>query len=137
MTDGRLQIGRAADRIRDELASTLSELDRRRHVAMDFRYQVKEHLPWLAAAVGGLALLAGGGFAWWRAQRRRDRGHLFQDRLRGFVRAWEHPKRIAARDVSRSLPVELARKAAIGFVVAAVSQVARRSAQRLLPDNGS
>jgi hypothetical protein len=71
--------------LRDELGEIVGEIDRRRHEAFDLRLQMRRHAG-VVAAIGGVALvLAIGGFAVWRASRRRQQNVL--ERVQNLGRA--------------------------------------------------
>ncbi|RIL05728.1 MAG: hypothetical protein DCC71_09245 [Proteobacteria bacterium] len=57
--------------IRDDLSGLMSELDRRRHAALDWRLQLRNHRRELMIAAGGLALAVAGGVAVRHAMRQR------------------------------------------------------------------
>ena len=127
------QTEKTADRIRSELLSTLGELDRRRKRATSVRYQVTSHLPFVVA---GAAVLAGAaGIAIWVG---RVRGHSrksinLRARVEAFMRAWEHPNRVATRAKDKPLPMELGKKLLLIFAGAMAARLARVSAEKLLP----
>jgi hypothetical protein len=126
------QTEKTADRIRTELLSTLGEIDRRRRRATDVRYQVATHLPLLLAAGAVLAgvVAVSVGVRRVRAHSRRTIG--LRDRLEAFIRAWEHPKRVATRANDRPLPAELLKKIALIFAGAFASRLARVSSRRVI-----
>jgi len=131
MSEAREQMERAADRIRDDLMVTLKELDRRRHVATDLRTQIRSRAPLLiGVGVGVLGIAAGTAFL--LARRHGVAGKL-SPRWDALVRAWEHPKRLAARAGGRPFAVALGQKLAISFAVAFGAQLARRIARSMLP----
>jgi len=129
MNAAREQAERTADRVRAELLSTLQELDRRRHRALDLRYQIEKHFSLVVAIAAGAGLVAAGALllAVMRARLRRE--NLIGERIRGFIRAWDNPERIANSD-----PVA-ARRMAIALAVTLATQLAKRGAQRLLPSS--
>jgi hypothetical protein len=132
----REQVERTADRLRLELMATLEELERRRQAAMDVRQQLTDHLGLVAGVgVGALILTSTAmGFAWIRRRNRRAAG--LRERVRGFIRAWEHPDRVAARGKDdRRFSTELARRMAFTAATALTSQLARRAGRSLLPAN--
>lgn len=135
MTSARDQSEKAADRIRSELMSTLRELDRRRHLALDLRYQARQHFTAIMLLAAGALVATGAGITLAILRARRRRASLFSERIAGLVRAWENPKRIAARAPARALPAEVARKLAIAFAAALAIQLTRRSARHLLPSD--
>src|SRR5262249_43807642 len=61
--------------LRAELTTLVSELDRRRHEALDVRLQIKRRAPSLAIAAVALAVAAPG-FVWWRARQARQMAPL-------------------------------------------------------------
>jgi hypothetical protein len=133
MSESREQVERAADRIREDFLATLKELERRRHQAMDFRYQVRTHralLIGVGASVGAL-IAAAWGLA--RLKARRRRATLRQQRWKALGRAWRHPRRLATKAPGRPLPAELGRKASTAFLSALAVQLARRSATAMVP----
>lgn len=122
----------AADRYRSELISALQELDRRRGEAMDMRLQVQKHkgqLIAVVAVIGGVAAL-GIGFAIIRS--REEKARLRRERVRGFIRAWENPKRLASKAPDRPMPAELARKFVLVFATALISNYAKKSANAVI-----
>ncbi|MFZ5468889.1 MAG: hypothetical protein ACOZIN_05565 [Myxococcota bacterium] len=125
------QSRRAADRIRDELLLTLEEVDRRRHRALSVRYQLRVHLGWWVVGVGTLVLTVGGGVWLARLRQKSRRARAARERVRAFIRAWEHPRRVATRAPYRPLPAELARRWALAFASGLAAQLARRAVARL------
>jgi len=61
--------------LRAELTTLVSELDRRRHEALDVRLQIKRRAPGLAIAAVAL-LVAASGFVWWKARQARQMATL-------------------------------------------------------------
>jgi hypothetical protein len=133
MSDAREQANQAADRVRDDLLTTLKELDRRRLQATDWRYQVQAHQRTLliagAAVVGVVAL--GVGLAVARRQVARHR-HV-QRRWEALGRAWNHPERIATRADDAPGLQQLLRKALLAFGVALASRAGKRAAVSMVP----
>ena len=127
------QTEKTADRIRDELLSTLHELDRRRARVTDVRLQVREHLGALALAGGVLAFGLGLTVLVARTRAKSRRSVLLSDRVHAFIRAWEHPRRVATRSADKPAPQELLQRLALVFATAFASRYAKQSAQRLLP----
>jgi hypothetical protein len=128
------QTQKTADRIRDELVTTLRELDRRRQRAMDLRYELVESWGRVALAFAGVAVaLVGGAVIGTRAFRRRPTA-LRKQRVKALRRAWAHPRRIASKAEGKPLPVVLGRKVAMAFVTAFAARFASQAAQRAFPD---
>jgi hypothetical protein len=132
MSDGREQVEKAADNIRAELLTTLHELDRRRHLAFDLRYQVNKHLPLLIIVSAGVVLAVGLGVTITTLRSRARKNHVLQERVLGLLRAWENPQRIANASVDRPLTAAAGRKVALALASAVAAQFAKRSAARLL-----
>ncbi|WP_224362483.1 hypothetical protein [Hyalangium versicolor] len=132
-TGDREQVERTADRIRDELMLTLEELDRRRHRALDVRFQALRHRDLLVGVAVTAAVLTGVtvGIAVWRARHRQE--ILARHRLKAMQRAWSHPDRVASSAEERPLPVELGRKLVMIFATALASNIAKNSVQALVP----
>lgn len=124
---------KTADRIRSELLSTLQELDRRRARATDLKLQVREHFGALAIAGGVLAFGLGLGIAVARTRAKSRRAVLLSERVHAFMRAWEHPRRVATHSATKPVPQELIQRMALVFATAFASRYAKQSAQRLLP----
>jgi hypothetical protein len=133
MNAAREQADRAADRIRSELLATLSELDRRRHHAFDLKYQAEKHFTLVIAVAGCAVLAAGIGVALSVARSRLRRESSFSTRLRELIRAWEAPEPLADSGPVPIVSAAAARKLATVVAVAFATQLARWSAQRLLP----
>ena len=127
------QVARTADRLRDGFLITLRELDRRRQRAMDVRGLMRDNRRVLLAAGAGLAavivVIIGTSVALSHARESR----LGDRRLRALRRAWENPDRLATRaeDVPRPLGVLLGLVKVL--VVAAGTQLIRRTVKRALP----
>lgn len=122
------QTEKTADRIRGDFLATLHELEARRQRATDLRYQLTQHLGTVAVSLVALGVaVALGGLA--LRLRARTRGpRMLRKRLRAFIRAWEHPGRLASRVEQRPLPLELARRSALAFTSALAAQLARGAA---------
>lgn len=133
MNNRREQIEKTADRIREELLVTLQELDRRRTEATDVGLQLKKHST--GATLIGVGLLAalGGAFAWTAHRARTMERRRRQRRLEGLTRAWKHPERLAVRSEDRALPVELGKKLGLALGLAFGTQLAKRTAELLIP----
>ncbi len=127
MNEAREQADRAADRIRSELLATLHELDRRRHHAFEKHFT-------LVMAVAGCAVVAAGiGLALAVARARSRRESSFGARLRELTRAWKAPEPLAYSGALPVVSAAAARKLATVVAVTFAAQLARWSAQRLLP----
>jgi hypothetical protein len=130
---GREQVERTADRIRDELLLTLSELERRRERVMDVRYHAARHQDLLiglgvaAVAVVGLGV----GVGVWRS--RHNQAQMTKKRRLALQRAWQNPDRLATRAEHAPLSVELGRKLVVIFGTALATAVARNAVQGLVP----
>jgi hypothetical protein len=129
----REQVEHSADRVRSELLLTLEELERRGRAAVDVRHQLETHVPWLIGAGVGVAVLglAGFGVSRWRSQTRRSR--LRRERVRGLLRAWEHPDRLAKGRKKPRLSAELGRRLLLAMVGVVGTQAAHAGVRRLLP----
>jgi hypothetical protein len=110
--------------IRDDLGSLVSELDRRRHEALDWRLQLRRHRRpvWITAGVVAVGL---GGYAGLRRRRRRRR---FAARARDLAHALrvvaQHPRALA-RTVERGTPRSTLTSASMMLARAALPAVAR------------
>lgn len=133
MNNGPEQVEKTADHIRAELLTTLHELDRRRHLALDLRYQARKHLPLLLLLSAGVVVAVGVGVTITILRSRARKNHLLQERLLGLLRAWEHPHRIANSSADRPLTSAAGRKVAIALASALASRAAKRGAARFLP----
>jgi hypothetical protein len=133
MNNGADRVEKTADRIRAELLTTLHELDRRRHLALNLRYQISKRRPLLIAVSASVMLAIGLGVTIGVVRSRARKNHLLQERILGVLRAWEHPQRIANSSVDRPLSAAAGRKLAIALASALAAQLAKRSAARLLP----
>ena len=127
------QVEKTADRLRDEFLVTLRELDRRRQRAMDVRGLVRENRRVLIAAGAGLAaaivVIVGIsiGLSRWR------RARLPARRLHRLHRAWENPDRLATRAEDLPRPLGILVTFLKVAMVAAGTQLIRRTVQRALP----
>jgi len=130
----REQVEKTADRLRVELLATLEELERRRQSAMDVRQQLANHVG-LAAGVGAAVLaLLGGTLAVSLVRRRNRRALGTRERLRGFIRAWEHPDWLARKTQNESpLPAAMARRMALTAASVVAAQAAKQATRSLLP----
>ncbi len=127
------QVERTADRLREEFLITLRELDRRRHRAMDVRTLVRDNRRVLLAAGAGLAALVIVVVGVTVALTRTRRTRMDRRRLEGFRRAWENPDRLATRAEDMPRPLGILLNLLKVAVVAAGSQIIRRTVQRSLP----
>lgn len=131
-----LQVVKTADRIRDEFLVTLRELDRRAQRAMDVRGLIRDNRRVVIAAGAGLAavvvVIIGTSVALSRSRQSR----LPERRARALRRAWENPERIATRAEDLPRPVGLVLSLLKVAVVAAGTQLVRRSVRRALPAGG-
>ena len=127
------QTEKAADRIRGELMSTLQELDRRRHLAFDLRYQTTRHRTAIALVAVGALAIAGAGLTAALIRARQRRKSLLSERIRGLVRARENPDRIARDGNDQRLAPQVARKFAVALAAALATQLGKRSMRRILP----
>lgn len=134
MNETRDQIERSADRIRDELLVTLKELDRRRHLATNLRYQLERH-GGLVLGIGlGSVLVLGTWMGLVFLRRRSRRRHRFERRMEGMRRAWRYPERLASRATDAPSPLQLGRKVGTTFLLALGTRLARKAAAGLVPE---
>jgi hypothetical protein len=116
------------DRLRGELGRLVSELDRRRHEALDVRLQVRRH-PLVAVAVAAAAAAVLGGVIALAVRRRRRRHDPVRRarEVRGALgRLLDHPDRVAAETT-------LTDKILGAAGVVAAGALARRLVDRALP----
>lgn len=133
MSERREQIEKTADRIREEWLVTLQELDRRKHEATDLGLQARRHAAVFALVGAGITATVGGSIAW-AAFRARHRTRVRMDkRWEAVRRAWNQPERVAVRSEDRAWPVELVKKLGLALGLAFGTQLAKRTAQVLLP----
>jgi hypothetical protein len=126
----REQVEQAADRLRTELLTTLAELERRGRLAVDLRYQLATHVTWAIAAVAGIVALTGVGLTRARLHKRSQRALKNRARLRGFLRAWEHPDWLAKKKQESRWSTALVRRSALAFAAAVGSQLGRYLARQ-------
>jgi hypothetical protein len=133
MSDAREQANQAADRMRDDLLTTLKELDRRRLQATDWRYQVQAHQGPLIVAVSAVVgvVLLGVGLVVVRRQMARRR--QVRRRWEALGRAWKHPERVATRADDAPGVQRLLRKALLAFGVALATRAGKRAAVSMVP----
>jgi hypothetical protein len=137
MNAAREQADRAADRIRSELLATLRELDRRRRRAFDLKYQAEQHFTLVMAVAGCAVAAAGIGVAVAIARARVRRESSIGARLRELTRAWEASEPLGDSGFLPGVSAAAARKLATVLAVTFAGQLARWSAQRLLPSGFS
>lgn len=91
------------DTLRGDIASLVSELDRRRHEMFDVRLQARKHPVLLASVAAGGALLLGAGIAFAvRARRERQRPvNRAREVRRAMARLVDHPEDVAAKPKMR------------------------------------
>jgi hypothetical protein len=127
------QVARTADRLRDEFLVTLRELDRRAHRAMDVRGLLRDNRRVVIAAGAGLAavvvVIIGTSVALSHSRESR----LGEGRLRALRRAWDNPERIATRAEDMPRPLGVLVGLVKVLVVAAGTQLIRRTVKRALP----
>ncbi|HVE85567.1 MAG TPA: hypothetical protein VND93_22090 [Myxococcales bacterium] len=133
MSNTREQADQAADRVRDELLTTLEELDRRRLKATDWRFQMDQHRPQLLIAAAGAASLVVAVVGLIIARRRVARRRRVRRRWDAVQRAWEHPERIASRAGDAPGLQQLARKVLVAFGVALAARAGKRAAAAMVP----
>jgi hypothetical protein len=133
MSVEREQTEKAADRIRDGLLVTIRELDRRREETLDVKGQFLRHrtqLEWVALGV----LLAGVTVtAVVIAKKQYRQSHHRKYVLRGLLRAWRHPERIASRASEQPPSGEVARKVLTTVATSVAVQLAKRAVGQLMP----
>jgi len=129
-TDHVKEIAQEIDELRDEMTPLITELDRRRRDALDWRLQARQHL--LPVSVAALAIAGLAGYAIWSSVHERHERHravVKARRLRTAVgRMIDEPERVAAADPSgmRAIGVAIARTAA----TTAASIVVRKAVER-------
>jgi hypothetical protein len=116
------------DRLRGELGRLVSELDRRRHEALDVRLQLRRHPLAAVLAASAAALVLGGLVALAVGRRRRRRSPMHRAReVRGaLARLLDHPDRVAAETT-------LTDKILGAAGVVAATALTRRLVDRALP----
>lgn len=124
-------VGRVAgeiDVLRHELGGLVSELDRRRHEALDVRLQVKRHPVLVATVVTVAALLVGGAIALIvREARERKRPTRRAREIRHALgRIVEHPREVASQP-------SIGNKVATALGVAIATALAKRLLDRSMP----
>jgi hypothetical protein len=133
MSDNKDQIESTADRIRDDLLTTLKELDRRRHQATDLHLQLEKHSDLLLMVGVGAVALIGVGLGVGAMKKRVRRKTAVKHRVQALARAWDHPERLATRAKDRPLPTELLRKVVSTFLITMATRYARQLAEAAMP----
>jgi hypothetical protein len=124
---------RSANRTRERLVDTLSELDHRRHDVTDVHKQIAEHKK--PIVLGGLAIvLAVGtaiGVSIYHLATRRER--VRRERWRALHRLWEHPERVARKKVPKgTLASEIGRKVITSALTFVALELTKRTVRRAL-----
>ncbi|HYV46381.1 MAG TPA: hypothetical protein VFA20_16040 [Myxococcaceae bacterium] len=133
MSDAREQANVAADRMRDDLLTTLKELDRRRLQATDWRYQVQAHQGTLIIAASAVAGVVALGVGLVMVRRHLTARRQVRRRWEALGRAWKHPERIATRADDAPGYQQLLRKALLAFGVALATRAGKRAAVSMVP----
>jgi hypothetical protein len=81
----------------------------------------------------GVAVFAALGAGWAVHRHNTEAARRRKEMWKGFRRAWAHPERIATRAQERPAPAELGRKLLMVFGLAFGTQLAKRSALKLIP----
>jgi hypothetical protein len=112
------ELGSEVAGVREELDTLLSELDRRRHEALDVRLQLRRHA--VGAGVTTIALLAtAAGSVWltrWRRQRRARLTAKAGRFYHALSRMTEHPERVAAEPTIVEKIAATAASAAVAYL---------------------
>ena len=134
MSEHLNQIEKSADRIRGELAGTLRELNRRRHLAMNPRYQIQQqlrkHFVAYATAAGITAAVALGSLVYARRAYQQKNVRLSRARFEAVERAWRKPGRVATKSRHKPIGGEIASKLLVALVVAVGGQLLRKHAKK-------
>jgi len=114
------------DAVRDNIDHIVSELDRRRHDALDWRLQLRKHAVMLGLVAMGLAAAIGAtiGLSIWRSRRRAGPMSKARRLRQALSRAIEHPEWVARP--SPSVGKKALFSAASAFAGAAAKATARR-----------
>lgn len=131
-TDRVKEIAEEIHELRDEVTPLLTELDRRRRDALDWKLQARQHV--LPVSIAALCIAGLTGYAIWSSVHERHERHRPVVKVRRLRRAVtrmiDEPERVAAADPSglRSIGIAVARTAA----TAAASLVVRRAVERFV-----
>ena len=134
MSDAREQADQAADRMREDLLTTLKELDRRRVRATDWRQQFEEHQGALLITAGAVVAAVALGVGLIVTRRRVAVRRRVRRRWEAVGRAWSHPERLATRAKDAPGVELLIRKALLAFGVALATRAAKRAAVSMVPE---
>jgi hypothetical protein len=93
---------------------------------------VEKHFVLLAAIAGGALMVAGVALTVGLVRARLRRESLFAERVRGLMRAWENPEKIARSSSRPILSADTLRKVAAIAAVTLANELAQRGVKRLL-----
>jgi len=127
------QLANEANEARSKLLHTVDELEQRKRDLLDWRSQVRRHVPALSIT-GGLILLATGGatIATSMSRSRTASRRRRHDRWMLAKTLWVHPER-GFRSSSRPFVLEVLRSLLLGAVTATLAVPVRRAVTRFLP----
>ena len=128
----RERLEREANMARARLATTIDEIDRRAHEAVDVKLQLRRHAAPLAVAAGivVLPIVAAIGVGIYRLATRDAR--MRRERVRALKRGWRHPDRLA-RYKNPPLAVEMGRRILVGAVTYVAIQAIKRTLDGRFP----
>jgi hypothetical protein len=129
------ELGSEVAGVREELDTLLSELDRRRHDALDMRLQLRRHA--VGTGLTAFALLATATGSVWLTHWRRGRRARLTAKAGRFYHALsrmtEHPERVAAEP---TIPAKIVTTAASAAVAALAKKLLERAVVKVM-DAGS
>lgn len=147
MTDkdhrARFALERQANRTRERLYDTLSELDHRRHEVMDhpgtlMKAELREHMKPIAITTGTMILSVSSLIGWsvYRLSTRDRRRRA--ERWNALRRFWMHPERLARRAPPEgTLASQLGRKVLMSAIGYAAVELTKRTVSRAIPRLGT